>query len=53
MIAVDDVATACATLAECAKALRQSEANKVVGLVVARNQSIKNLKHVGILREVN
>ncbi len=36
IILVDDVATTCATLEECAKVLRASGARQVWGLVVAR-----------------
>jgi predicted amidophosphoribosyltransferase len=52
VIILDDIATSCSTLSETAKAVIESGASEAKGLVIARDESLRNLEFAGAIQKV-
>jgi len=51
VIVIDDIATTCATISETARAMSESGASEVKGLVIARDEDLQNLEFANVIRE--
>lgn len=51
VLVVDDIATSCATVSETARAVLESGATEAKGLVIARDENLRNLEFANVIKE--